>query len=96
MPGSRSSLGRHARGQPEHAQEGPPLGEGDVLQQVHRQHVVQRERVERPIWTASIRAQPARKHAIGQRGAGKRVQAIRYAAWSPGITTSASASHDQR
>ena len=37
----------HRRGQPEHAEQRPPLGDDDVLEQVHREQVVERERVER-------------------------------------------------
>ena len=40
-------LGGHRGGEPEHAQERRPLREHDVLEQVHQQRPMERERVER-------------------------------------------------
>ena len=45
--GDALELARHRRGQPDDDEQRPPLGEDDVLQQVHDEQVVQGERVER-------------------------------------------------
>ena len=42
-----SSLGREVRRETEDAERGRPLGEDDVLEQMHGEQVVQRDRVQR-------------------------------------------------